>query len=111
MERKAKDDKPYSSLHWIPGERKLKNDLKGDLSKPRKVSYKTKWTHAQNTVYWIHLARTQERELQLWQTRSHAIFVHHSVPPDRIERVMPENGEKTLYQRLETKASSKNNFS
>ena len=33
-------------------------------------------------MYWIHLSRAQEKGLQFWQTRSHAIIVHDSVPAD-----------------------------
>ena len=60
----------------------------------------SKWTHSQDAVYWIHLAKAQEKGRTLWQTRSHAIIVHDSVPPDCIEKVISEKGERTLYQRL-----------
>ena len=39
-EKAEKDDKLCSSLPWIPGETRLKN-FWGDVSKPRKVHYKT----------------------------------------------------------------------
>ena len=71
-----------------------------DLSKPRKLHCKSKWKFSHGAVNWIHLARAQEKGLQFWQTRSHATIVHDSVPADCIEKVLSENGDKTLYQRL-----------
>ena len=43
-----------------------------DLTRPRKVHYKTRWKHRQNAVYWIHLGRAQA----FWQTESHAIITN-----------------------------------
>ena len=76
-------------------------EFDGDLSKPRKVHCKSKWKHSQGAVYWIHLAKAQEKGLTFLQTRSHAIFVHDSVPADCIEKIS-ENGENTWYPRLST---------
>ena len=39
---------------------------------------------------------------KFWQTRSRAIVAHDSEPADCIDKVVSENGEKTLYQRLST---------
>ena len=36
----------------------------------------------------------------LWQTKSHAIIVHHLVPPDCFVKVIAKNGEQTLFERL-----------
>ena len=44
-----------------------------DLSRPRNVHYSSKWKPHQDAVCCIHLARAQEKGLQFWQTRSHAI--------------------------------------
>ena len=53
----------------------------------RKVHYHGKWNPHQDVVCWIHLARAQERGPLFWQTRSHAINDHDSVPADCIEQV------------------------
>ena len=45
-----------------------------DLSKPRKVQYKSKWRVTQDAIYWINLRKAQDQELTFWQTRSHAII-------------------------------------
>ena len=74
--------------------------FQGDLSKPREVHHKTEWKRAQDAVYWIHLAKALEKSITFWQTKSHVIFAHETVPPDCIERVISQNGETTLYQRL-----------
>ena len=50
------------------------------LSRPREVQCNCEWKLHQDAVYWIRLARAQEKGLQFWQTRSLAIHVHESVP-------------------------------
>ena len=62
-----------------------------DLSKPRKVHFKSKWKIIQDAIYLINLKQAQDKGLQCWQTRSHAIFLHDSVPADCI-------GESGKYQ-------------
>ena len=84
-------------------------EFDGDLSKPRKVHCKSKWKHTQDAVNWIHMAKAQEKGLTFWQTRSHAIFVHDSVPADCIEKIS-ENGENTLHPRLSTPRSAPKRF-
>ena len=51
-----------------------------DSLRPRKEHYHSKWKPHQDAVYWINLARAQGKGLQFWQTRSHAIIIHDSVP-------------------------------
>ena len=53
-----------------------------DSSRPIKVHFYSKWKPQQDAVYWIHLARAQEKGLQCWQTRSRAIILCDSVPAD-----------------------------
>ena len=89
-------------LHSTPCGDEVEEKFEGGLSKPRKVHFKTKWKLSQKAVYWIPLARAQEKGLQFWRTRSRAIVVYDSLPLDCIERVMSEHGEKTLHQRLST---------
>ena len=73
-----------------------------DLTKPRKVHYKTGWKHSQNAAHWIHLGRAQEKGIAFWQTKSHAIITCSTVPPDCIERVISQRGKMTIYQRSST---------
>ena len=80
----------------------IEETIQGDMSKPRKVHCKTEWTHTQNAVCWIHLARAQEKGIPYWQTKSHAIIAHKTVPPDCIETGISQNCETTSYQRLYT---------
>ena len=59
-----------------------------------------------DAVYWINypeiLSRAQDRGLQFWQTKSHAIIVHSSVSADRIYRVISQSGDRILFERLST---------
>ena len=50
-----------------------------DLPNPRKGHCKNKWKVSQEAVYWVKLENAQEKGLQFWQTRSHAIILHDSV--------------------------------
>ena len=40
--------------------------------------------------------------MQLWQTTSHAIFVHSVVPADCIYRVISQTGDRIVFERLST---------
>ena len=97
VERKAvEDDKLCSPLSWIPGKTRLKNNFKkGDMSKPRKVHYKTEWKRTQDAVYCIHLAKAQDKGITFWQTESNVSIAYKSVSPDCIDGVMYQKGETT----------------
>ena len=95
----------FSEMHsiirsgLIPGGRSLKrrrqsvfftpvnpmNDDKGmeetpcDLTKPRIAPYRKTWKPLQNTVYWCNLKLAQQRGLQCYQTRSHAIVLYNTL--------------------------------
>ena len=73
-----------------------------DLTKARKVYYKTGWKHSENAVYWIHLGRAQERGIAFWQSKSHAIITNSTTPLDCIERVISQRGEMTVHERSST---------
>ena len=73
-----------------------------DLSKPRKVHYHSKWKSRQDAVYWIILARAQDKGLQFWQTRSHAVIVCGNVPADCICKVISQKRKRTFFERLST---------
>ena len=70
-----------------------------DLLKPRKVHYHSKWKPRQDAVYWINLARAQEKRLHFWQTRSHAAIVDSCVPADCIYEVISQKKRNELYMR------------
>ena len=111
MEGKARrgDERVHSNTTGSLG-RRQEEEVNNDSSKPRNVHHKSKWKVSEDAVYWIHLARAQEKKLKFWQTRSRAIVVHDSVPADCIEKVVSENADKTLCQRLSTpSARSENN--
>ena len=42
------------------------------------------WKPPQGAVYWVHFARSQEKRLKFWKTRSRAIILYDSVPADCI---------------------------
>ena len=46
-----------------------------DLTKPRIAPYKNTWKRLQNTVFWCNLKFAQEKGLQFYQTRSHAVVL------------------------------------
>ena len=77
-----------------------------DLSKPRKVHYHSEWMSRQDAVYWINLARAQDKGLRLWQTRSHAVIVHNFVPADCIYKVISQK-KGTNFIRKTLDASSR----
>ena len=67
-----------------------------DLSKQRKVHYHSKWKPRQDAVYWINLARAQEKEQQFWQTRSHAVIGNSTVPSGCIYKVISQRRGKNF---------------
>ena len=77
-------------------------EFNSDLSRPRKVHYRSEWKHHLDAVHWIHLARARDKGLQFWQTRSHAIVFYDSVAPDCIEQMASLQGGNILYQRDST---------
>ena len=50
----------------------------------------------------VSFARAQDKRPQFWQTRSHAIIAHSSVPADCIHKVISQKGERILFERLST---------
>ena len=68
-----------------------------DLSKPRQVHCRKRKSR-QDTVHWINLSRAQEKGLQFWQTRYHAIIVCSSVLADCIYKMISQRERETLYE-------------
>ena len=93
-----------SSLHWIPGKRRLKNNSKVTCH------YKTEWKRAQDAVYWIHLAKAQEKGKNIWANK---IACHHCLQESAAwlyrEGDVSERWDDFPSATLHTKASSKNN--
>ena len=74
-----------------------------DFSRARKVYHNSEWKPHQDAVYWIHLAKAQEKGLHFfWLARSHAMILYDSVPTDCIEKEVHQGGDNTLNQRLST---------
>ena len=73
-----------------------------DFTVPQKVPHVTCWEHDENAVFWIRLPRAQDQGLQIWQTKSFAIMTHATIPGDCIDRVTSQNGERILFEKLET---------
>ena len=99
-EKGKKEDSPSASLKPVgdnPDE-----ELSDDLSKLRKIHCHSTWKNTQDAAYWINFVRAQDKGLRFWQTRSQAEIVHNSVPTDCIDKVIPQKGERTLFERLST---------
>ena len=69
---------------------------------PRKVQYRSFWKHHQDAVCWVKLSQTQDQGSQFWQTKSNAILVNDHVQAESIYRVISENGEHILFERMPT---------
>ena len=57
-----------------------------DLTKPR-IVHKNNWKPHLNTVFWYNLKLAQERGFLFYQTRSHTIVLHYTLPAVCIEKV------------------------
>ena len=73
-----------------------------DHAIPQKASYVTRWKRKQDAVYWVRLQRAQDQGLEFWQTKSFAIMTYTTIPGDCIDRVTAQNGERVLFEKLET---------
>ena len=59
-----------------------------DLTKPRIAPYKNIWKRLQNTVFWCNLELVQEKGLQFYQTRSHAVVLCNALIAACIEKAV-----------------------
>ena len=104
-ERKAKKvDKPFSSRLLIHSEAihmKKKNRVK-IVHNQGKVHYHSHWRNDQNAVYWVKLPKAQDLGLQIGKQTQTLFIVHQSVPNLCIERVVSDNGDRILSQRILT---------
>ena len=77
---KEEDKLCCSSLQWIRWRTYMAwGETPCDLTKPRIAPYKTTWKRFPNTVFWCSLKFAQERGLQFYQTRSHAVTCSRSL--------------------------------
>ena len=78
-----------------------------DLTKPRIAPYTNTWTHFQNMLYWYHLKLAQERGLQFYQTRSHAIVLYNALPAVCIEKAVCMKTKEELKAGWDTSVSGR----
>ena len=71
-----------------------------DLTKPRIAPYKNTWRPHQNTVYWCNLKLAQEKYLQFYQPRSHAVVLHTTLPAACIEKAVRMKTQDEPYQKV-----------
>ena len=64
--------------------------------------WQTLWKHNQDALFWIKLSRAQNQGLQFGQTKSHAIITYVTVPGDCIDRVISQNRDRVIFERLAT---------
>ena len=73
-----------------------------DFTVSQKVPHITRWQNDQNAVCWVRLSRAQDQGLEFWQTKSFAIMTNGTIPGDCIDRVTSQDGDRVLFERLET---------
>ena len=89
-------------LHSTDGETKLKNFFMVIWRSPEKFSTQRAGSTLKTLFTGSILGRPKEEGISFWQTKSHATITYSTVPPDCIERVISQRGEKTIYQRSST---------
>ena len=70
-----------------------------DLTKPRIAPYKNTWKRLQNTVFWCNLKLAEEKGLQFYQTRSHAVVLYNT-PAACIEKAVCMKIQEELCQKV-----------
>ena len=65
-----------------------------------KAPYKNTWKRLQNTVLWCNLKLAQGKGLQFYQTRSHAVVLHNTLPAACIEKAVCMTTQDELYQKI-----------
>ena len=71
-----------------------------DLTKPRIAPHKNTGKRPQNTVFWCNLKLTQEKDLQFYQTRSHAVVLYNTLLAACIEKAVCMKTQDELFQRV-----------
>ena len=91
------------------------NDREEEEPHAQKVPFVTRWKHDQHAEHWILLSKAQDQGLDSWQTKSFAIMTYATIPGDCIDRVTSQDGDRVIFERLETprlapKATLKKNW-
>ena len=73
-----------------------------DYTVPQKVLFVTRWKDDQNAVYCVRLSKAQDQGLEFWQTKAFAIMTYATIPGDCIDKITSEEGNRVLFERLET---------
>ena len=71
-----------------------------DLTKPRTMPYMKTWNGFLNAVFWCNLELVQERGLQFYQTRSHAVVLYDTLAVACIERAVCMKTTDELCQKV-----------
>ena len=71
-----------------------------DLTKSRIMPSKNTWKRFQNTVRWCNLELAQERGLQFYQPRLHAVVLYNTLPAACIEKAVCMKTTDELYQKV-----------
>ena len=70
------------------------------LQNPRIAQYKNTWKRLQNTVFGCNLELVQEKGLQLYQTRSHAVVRNNTLPAACIQKAVRMKTTDELYRKV-----------
>ena len=102
MTRITQERKTSSTLHYSePDGRRIWHGRNPcDLTGPRIAPYKNTWKRCQNTVFRCNLKLAQEKGLQFYQTRSHAVFLHNTLHAVCIEKAVRMKTQDELYQKV-----------
>ena len=71
-----------------------------DSTKPRIATHKNTRKHLQNTIFWCNLKLAQDKVLQFYQTRSHAVVLYDTRPAAFIEKAVCMKTQDELYQKV-----------
>ena len=71
-----------------------------DLTKPRIAPYKNTGTRFQNTIFCCNAELAQEKGLQFYQTRSHAVVLYNTLLAACIEKAVCMKTQDELYQKV-----------
>ena len=87
-----------------PWRDEAEEEFNNDSPRPRQVHFKSKWMPHQDAVYWIHVARAQEKELRFWQTVSRHCCLRVSVGRLHRKSGIRASSEGSFQKCLEIKA-------
>ena len=100
------NDKARQAVFFIPldpfGKDPDEEKPDDDYTVHQKVHHESFWTRNQDAENWIKLSRAQDQGLQFWQTKSFAIITYATVPGDCSDRVISQNGDRVIFERLAT---------